>query len=376
MVETSLVYGRHLLRGIIRYLRSHQPWSVFFELRELEAAPPGWLKDWRGDGILCRPTSPQLAELFRRKRIPVVNLNDVHADLGLPLIESDQTAIGKLAAEHLLERGFRHFGFCGFSGHAWSAKRREGFAARLVEAGCDCAVYESLWGGPNAHPWEQEQGQIGQWLKAMPRPAGVMACNDMRGQHVLDACQRVHLGVPEEVAVIGVDDDVLLCELCDPPLSSVVPNAERIGYEAAALLDRLMAGEKPPRSAWRIEPLGVTIRQSSDVLAIDDPHVASAVRYIREHACHGATVPDVLQHVPLSRTILERRFRKYLGRSPQAEIRAVQLKRVQQLLAETDLRLERIAELAGFEHPEYMSVVFKRQTGQTPGEYRRQAQAK
>jgi LacI family transcriptional regulator len=376
MVETSLVYGRQLLRGIIRYLRSHQPWSVFFELRELGAAPPHWLKDWRGDGIVCRPTSPHLAELFRRKRIPVVNLNDVYSDLGLPLIESDHHAIGRLAAEHLLERGFRHFGFAGFTGHEWARKRREGFAGRLAEAGCSCEVYESPWGGPNAHPWEQEQGRIGQWLRSLRRPAGVMACNDMRGQHVLDACQREHLGVPEEIAVIGVDDDVLLCELCDPPLSSVVPNPERIGYEAAALLDRLMAGEKPPRGEWRIEPLGVTTRQSTDVLAIDDIHVAAAVRYIREHACHGATVRDVLAHVPLSRTILERRFRKYLGRSPQAEIRAVQLKRVQQLLAETDLRLDRIAELAGYDHPEYMSVVFKRQTGQTPGEYRRRAQGK
>lgn len=374
MVETSLVYGRQLLRGIIRYLRSHQPWSVFFELRELGAAPPGWLKDWRGDGILCRPTNPALAELFRRKKIPVVNLNDVHSDLGLPLIESDNHAIGRLAAEHLLERGFRQFGFCGFTGHAWARKRGEGFRARLTEAGHACAVYESPWGGPNAHPWEKEQGRIGQWLRALPRPAGVLACNDMRGQHVLDACQRVHLGVPEDVAVIGVDDDVLLCELCDPPLSSVVPNPERIGYEAAALLDRLMAGEKPPRLEWRIEPLGVTARQSTDVLAIDDVQVAAALRYIREHACHGATVPDVLAHVPLSRTILERRFRKYLGRSPQAEIRAVQLKRVKQLLAETDLRLERIAELAGYEHPEYMSVVFKRETKQTPGDYRRHAQ--
>jgi LacI family transcriptional regulator len=374
MIETSLVYGRQLLRGIIRYLRSHQPWSVFFELRELGAAPPDWLKDWHGDGIICRPTSPQLADLFKRKRIAVVNLNDVTGHLGLPLIESDHVAIGRLAAEHLLERGFRHFGFCGFSDHAWSGKRREGFADRLTEAGCDCAVYESPWGGPAAHPWEKEQGQIGRWLAKLPRPAGVMACNDMRGQHVLDACQRVQLGVPENVAVIGVDDDVLLCELCDPPLSSVVPNAERVGYEAAALLDRLMAGEKPTRMESRIEPLGVTTRQSTDVLAIDDPHVASAVRYIREHACHGATVSGVLDHVPLSRTILERRFRKYLGRSPQAEIRAVQLKRVQQLLAETDLRLERIAELAGFEHPEYMSVVFKREIGQTPGDYRRQAQ--
>jgi LacI family transcriptional regulator len=376
MIETSLAYGRQLLRGIIRYRRTHRPWSVFFELRELGASPPPWLADWQGDGIICRPTTPALAEQLRKKRIPVVNLNDVHTGLGLPLIESDQEGIGRLAAEHLLERGFRHFGFCGFTGHEWSSKRQQGFASRLTQSGGILAVYRSPWGGPSAHPWEQEQGQIGDWLRALPRPAGIMACNDMRGQHVLDACQRVQLSVPEEIAVIGVDDDVLLCELSDPPLSSVVPNAERIGYEAATLLDRLMAGEKPAQREWRVAALGVTTRQSTDVLAIDDPQVAAALRYIREQACSGATVADVLRQVPLSRTILERRFRKYLGRSPQGEIRAVQLKRIRQLLAETDLRLDRIAELAGFEHSEYMSVVFKRQTGQTPGQYRRQAQGR
>lgn len=375
MVETSIAYGRHLLRGITRYLRSHQPWSVFFEQHELAASPPSWLKGWRGDGIIARSTTPALAELLRRKKIPVVNLNDIYTDLGLPLIESDHPAIGRLAADHLLERGFRHFAFCGFTGHAWSGKRLQGFQEVLAAAGSACAVYESPWGGPNAVPWEREQMQIGAWLQSLRRPVGVLACNDMRGQHVLDACKRVNLSVPEVAAVIGVDDDSLLCELCDPPLSSVVPNAERIGYEAAALLDRLMAGERPPQQEWCIEPVGVTARQSTDVLAIDDPQVAAAVRYIREHACQGATVPDVLNHVPLSRTVLERQFRKYLGRSPQAEIRAVQLKRVRVLLAETDLRLARIAELAGFEHPEYLSVVFKRETGQTPGQYRRQVKA-
>jgi LacI family transcriptional regulator len=375
MVETSMVYGRQLLRGITRYLRSHEPWSVFFEQRELAASPPDWLKTWRGDGIISRPTTPQLAELLQRKRIPVVNLNDIHPGLGLPLIESDHVAIGRLAALHLLERGFRHFAFCGFTGHAWSRTRLEGFRATVAEAGSACAVYESPWGGPSAHPWEKEQRQIGNWLRSLPQPVGVLACNDMRGQHVLDACKRVNLSVPEAVAVIGVDDDVLLCELCDPPLSSVVPNPERIGYEAAALLDHWMTGVKPPRLEWRIAPLGVTARQSTDVLAVDDPNVAAAVRYIREHACQGATVADVLNHVPLSRTAVERQFRKYLGHSPQAEIRAVQLKRVRQLLAETDLRLERIAELAGYEHPEYLSVVFKRETGQTPGQYRRQMRA-
>lgn len=374
MVETSQVYGRHILHGIIRYLRSHPPWSIFLELRELGAAPPSWLKDWRGQGIITRMTDPPLAELLRRKRIPAVNLTDVHPGLGLPLIESDQKAIARLAAEHLLERGFRQFAFCGFTDHSWSGERLDGFRDAVSQAKAICHVYESPWGGPRAHPWEREQARIGEWLRGLLRPVGVFACNDLRGQHVLDACQRAGLSVPEEVAVIGVDDDQLLCELCDPPLSSVVPNPERIGYEAAALLDRLMAGENLSQMHWLIEPLGVTTRQSTDVLAIDDPDIAQAVRYIRENACRGAGVGDVLAQVPLSRTILERRFRKYLGRSPQAEIRAVQLKRVKQLLAETDLRLERIADLAGYEHPEYLSVVFKRETGQTPGQYRRQMQ--
>jgi LacI family transcriptional regulator len=375
MVETSTVYGRHLVRGIVRYLRSHQPWSVFFEQRELGASPPDWLRNWRGDGIISRPTTPQLARLLLRKKIPVVNLNDIYTDLGLPLIESNQQSIGRLAAAHLSERGFRHFAFCGFSGHAWSHKRYHGFREAVIQSGGTCAAYDSPWGGPRAHPWEQEQKEIGAWLCSLPRPVGVLACNDMRGQHVLDACKRVNLSVPEVVAVLGVDDDALLCELCDPPLSSVVPNPERIGYEAASLLDQQMAGARPAPGGWLIEPIAVTPRQSTDVLAIDDPHVAAAVRYIREHACQGVSVSEVLHHVPLSRTVLERQFRRYLGRSPMAEIRAVQLKRVRLLLAETNLRLERIAELAGYKYAEYMNVMFKREMGQTPGQYRRQVQS-
>jgi LacI family transcriptional regulator len=372
-VETATIYGRQILRGITRYLRSHQPWSIFSVQRDQLAPTPTWLKDWRGDGIICRLINRKFAEQLRRSKIPVVNLNDICDGLGAPRILSDNAAIARLAAEHLLERGFRHFAFCGFAGQHWSRERCDGFVARLKQAGLSCQVYESTWTGPRAHPWEQEQTQISRWLQALPKPAGVMACNDIRGQYVLDACQRGNLAVPEEIAVIGVDNDEVLCEICDPPLSSVVPNPERIGYEAAALLDRLMAGGKPAQPEWRIEPLGVVTRHSTDVLAIEDRQVAAAVRYIREHACDGARVRDLLAHIPLARTILERRFRKYLGHSPQAEIRTVQLKRVKELLLETDLPLARIAEMAGFEHPEYMSVVFKRETGQTPGGFRRHA---
>jgi LacI family transcriptional regulator len=174
------------------------------------------------------------------------------------------------------------------------------------------------------------------------------------------------------VAVVGVDNEKVFCELCDPPLSSVEPNPRQVGYEAAELLDRLMAGDQPPARPKLIAPLRVVVRQSTDVLGVDDPDVSAAMRYIREHACSGASVADVTGHVLLSRSALERQFRRHLGHSPQEEIRLVQLKRVKQLLSETDLSLESIAKLAGYKHPEYMSVVFKRTVGQTPGEYRRQ----
>jgi LacI family transcriptional regulator len=372
--DTASIYGRRALSGIIRYLRSQPPWLICLDQpRHLEdTSPLRWIKGWRGDGIICRAITPQCTEYLRKSRIPAVNLNDRWVeDLGLPLIRSDDHAIGRLAANHLLERGFRHFAFCGFTSTSWSQRRQEGFAAALRHQGEFCSVYESPWGGPRPHPGEAEHEAIGRWLAMLPRPLGVFTCNEVRGQHVLDACQRINATVPDEVAVIGVDDDDLLCSLCSPPLSSVVPNPERIGYEAAALLSRLMAGEKPPRREILIEPLGVTARQSTDVLALDNPQLAAAIRCIREHACEGITVPDVLKHVPLSRTVLERQFRRYLGHSPRTEIRAMQIKRVKQLLAETDLPLEQIAALAGYKHVEYMSVVFKRLTGQSPSHYRR-----
>jgi LacI family transcriptional regulator len=313
--------------------------------------------------------------MFRAMCIPVVDLNDLHDDLGLPRGGRSPRRRNGPAAGHLLERGFRNFAFCGFTGERWSAGRREGCLEALTGAGCRCAVHESYWRGPLARGWDREQDRIARWVSRLDRPLGIVACNDLRGHHVLDACTRAGLAVPEEVAVIGVDDEELLCEMCDPPLSSVVPGAERIGHEAAALLDRLMAGTEG-RAVMelerRIEPLGVTTRQSTDILAIPDADVAAALRLIRQRACEGLRVADVLRLVPLSRSLLERRFRKFLGRSPQAEIRLVQVKRIKQLLAETDLPLAEIAGLSGFEHVEYLSVVFKRLTGQSPGAYRRQ----
>jgi LacI family transcriptional regulator len=376
IVEMSGIYGRQILQGISRYVRSHKPWSIFLEQRELRAPPPPWLLRHKWDGIICRSTDRTLARKLLKRNIPAVDLNDLYGGLGLPRIWSDMRAIGQLGAEHLLERNFRQFAFCGFEGETWSGLRRDGFCDAVRSAGYSCDVYESPWHGRNAPEWDKDQERMARWIRTLPKPLGLMACNDVRGQQVLNACRSVDAAVPDEVAVVGVDNEEVLCELCEPPLSSVTPNPERIGYEAAELLDRLMADGVPAVEECVVAPLGVVMRQSTDVLGIDDPDVVAAMRHIRENACNGLTVDDLVAKLSVSRSLLERRFRRCLRRSPQQEIRLVQLKRVRQLLAETDLTLDAIATLAGYRHPEYMSVVFKRLAGRTPGEYREQIRAK
>ena len=372
IIETSVIYGRRILAGVARYLRSHHRWSIFIEQHQLGAPPPNWLTSGRWDGILSRPTDQAMARLFRRMEVPVVDLNDLHENLNLPWVGSDHAAIGRMGASHLLERGFRNFAFCGFANELWSQQRYTGFCSGIRRKNVPISLYETPWRGPSMPRWDKDIEQIVQWLITLPKPVAIMTCNDVRGLHVLDACNRAGLLVPEEVAVVGVDDEEIMCELCSPPLSSVAPNPDRIGYAAAELLDTLMAQKSPRQLRISVDPIRVFSRQSTDVMTVSDWAVASAARYMREQALHGCRVIDVLQKVNMSRATLEKRFRKHLNRSPKQKIRRLQIQRIQQLLVETDFTLERIAELSGFEHPEYMSVLFKRETGQTPGKYRNQ----
>jgi LacI family transcriptional regulator len=368
-VETSRIYGRKILAGISRYLSARRTWSIYLEQHDLNNPAGDLFARWHGDGIVTRQISSDFATQLRRRKLAVVDLSDGRPHLGFFRIGSAHQEIGRLGAKHLLETGVTHFGCCGFVDGYWSVQRREGFVAALQKASFPCDVYESE--GWPIHRWENDQQLLSRWIKALPKPAGVFATNDVRGQHVLNACASENIAVPEEVAVVGVDNDELLCGLCNPPLSSVIPDPERIGFEAADWLDQLMNGAMPTTDQIEIPPLGIAVRQSSDIVAIPDADVAAALRYIREHACDGATVDDLLKRVSVSRSWLERNFRKHLNRSPNAEIRNVQVKRCIQLLTTTDLSLQKIAELTGFKHPEYMSVVFKRLTGKTPGQFRK-----
>jgi LacI family transcriptional regulator len=367
LIETSNAYARGLLQGVVHYIREHQPWSFHLMEQGRGDDPPEWLKRWSGDGIIARIETPRIARAVVQAGVPAVDVSAARLVPELPWVETDDEQIARLAAEHLLERGFKHFGFCGDARFNWSVWREKHFCARVAAAGLAVHRYEPAG---EAGDVAAQATDLRRWLRELPKPVGVMACYDIRGQQVLDACRSAGLAVPGEVAVVGVDNDELLCDLASPPLSSVIPNAHRTGYEAAALLDRMMAGKRVPPVARLIAPLGVAARQSTDVLAVDDREVARAVQFIREHACDGINVGDVLRAVPLSRRVLEQRFQRMLGRTPREEILQVRLARVKQLLGETDLPLYLIAERTGFEHVEYLSVVFKRETALTPSAFR------
>lgn len=370
VIETSNAYSRGLIRGVMGYARERGGWSLWLAESERGHAPAA-LRHWDGDGLIARVENPQVAQAVATTRKPMVDVSSARLLPDAPWVETDDAVIAETAFEHLRGLGLMHFGFAGDERFNWSRWRQEHLVRVATTAGFECSVCPTV----DREMWARQRATTAGWLAGLSKPVGVLACYDLRAREVLDACQVARLRVPDDVAVLGVDNDELLCDLADPPLSSVAPNAARAGAEAAALLDHLLTGAAVPPTAHLIPPIGVVHRQSTDILAVDDPAVADAVRFIRANAFRGIGVADVLRAVPVSRRALEARFAKILGRTPHEEIVRVQLGRAKELLVQTDLPLATIADRVGFAQAGHLSVVFKKATGQSPGEYRRHPNA-
>ena len=366
LVETTRSYGRNVLRGIGDYARIFGPW-LFHLPNDVPVHGMPEKDEWFGDGIIAQPRqNPKFLKQLVECGIPVVSLSGPPGTAGLPAVRANQEVVAKLAMQHFRDRGFVRFAFCGTpSEWDWPPIGRN-FQQLALEAGHACEIYKPA-SDPGPHTMQLEE--LPKWLKSLRKPVGLLVSNDQRAREVLDACRLAAITVPEEIAVLGVNDDELICEMANPALSSVTHNARRIGYEAAAMLHRLMQGKKVLADI-EVDPLGVTARQSTDLLAIEDPEVAIAVRFIREHACEAIRVDDVLDQVALSRRALEKRFRQALGRPPHVEIRRVQLERVKELLVGSDYKLEKIAEMTGFSTAQYLAGLFHRVVKMTPGAWR------
>jgi LacI family transcriptional regulator len=372
LIETSNSYARGLLEGIIAFVRAHDPWSIWLPEQRRGESPPAWLGRWDGDGIIARIETEAIGRTLQRARLPVVDVSAARPLATVPWVETDDVAIARLAVEHLQERGFRRLAFVGEPPFNWSRWRGEHFVRIAQERGLECRTYEP---SRSAAGQAVQRRRLGEWLQTLEKPVGLFACYDIKAQQILDLCRELAIAVPEQMAVIGVDNDPLLCNLCTPPLTSVAPDAVRTGYVAAELLDRMLSGEAVPPQPHFIAPLGVETRQSTDILAIEDTDVARALQFIRERARDGINVQDVLKQVPISRRILERKFVEFVGRTPHEEIERVRLDRVCRLLRETELPIAEIAHRTGYEHAEYLTVTFKRSFGMPPSEYRANGQS-
>jgi LacI family transcriptional regulator len=373
-IDRAQGYGSTILRGIARYVETFGPWSLYIDPRFLGDYAQNWIEQWDGDGILGYIEDPRLAKAVRRSGKPLVEMFGHRHDLKLPQVCTDNQAIGRLAAQHLVERKFRHFSYCGYQGMPWSDLRQEGFVETIRKAGFRASVHLLTRQARTLSQWGKMQHPLLEWVRSLPLPNGIMACSDRHAQRILDACRRAGISVPEEVAVIGAGNDEELCRLSDPPLTSVIYDTERIGYTAAEKLGRLMSGEDcmtAPVTTF-IPPLGIATRRSTEITAIDDRLMANVVRYIREHATEGLKVKQITGAFHISRSALYRRFQNALGRAPHEEIFRVQMERARALLKQTDLTVERVSEMSGFENPEYLYVVFKRETGMTPRQFRKQ----
>ena len=366
LIDTASSWGRGLLRGIAQYARDRARWSFVLEPGGPEARPPARLGDV--DGILALVRTRGDLRRLRKAGVPWVDLDFSLTGLAPWPVCVDEAAVADAALDHLLARGLRHVAFVGWKTRTyWETARRR----RLLQRHPGLRVYRERAGG-----WRERQRALGRWLAALPRPSGVIAANDQRGRHVLEAARSAGLRLPDDLAVVGIDNDEVLCEMTVPPLSSVELNTARMGYEGAALLDRRMSGRPVGRRPLRLPPLRVVARRSSDMLAVDDASVAAALRFLRENAHRPIRVADAVRAANVSRKTLELRFRRTLGRTPHDELIGLRLERAADLLARTDWPLKRVAAASGFSYPEHLHAVFRQRKGTTPGEYRKALSSK
>lgn len=366
-MQLTDVFCRRVVRGIAAF-GADSGWEWLLVPLEDGSAPVFPLTT-EVDGLIGCFGDAQSASEVAQSGLPAVNISSTANESNIPCVASDDEAVGRVAAEYLLSLGLAHFGFFGAKGCGSSQARERGFTAMLAAAGFGCSAFHLPREQPSA-----SSDELIRWIASLPKPAAIFASNDFRAIHLLSVCQKSRIAVPDAVTVLGADNDEVLCRVANPTLSSVALSAQRIGYESARTLERLMRGQGAEQRMLLIPPVGVVPRQSSRHKVIVDPEVAAAVRYIAQHVKDNLQVVDVLREVLVSRRSLDQRFLKTLGRTPAQEISRAQVEMAKQVLAETDEPMAKVAAMAGFSNAKQFGATFRTQTGIVPSAYRREHQ--
>ncbi|MEM6917190.1 MAG: DNA-binding transcriptional regulator [Verrucomicrobiota bacterium] len=371
LVETTRSYTREMLSGIRKYLEGAGRWSTYLELRALESSFPPWLANWQGDGILTRTHSQEMADAIALTGVPAVELRSTNYNQGFPFVGMDNALIGEMVADHFLNRGYRRFAAYTLDSESFFRERVRNFVTRVEAMGASCELLPSQ-GESSPLDWELHQSDLIEWLRSLDKPIGIFATNDQLASRLLDACQRASIAVPEEVAVVGCENEETLCTFTSPTLTSVQFDGVQVGYRAAEVLDHLMSRAKAKREIL-VPPKGIEVRGSSDEWVLEDALVLRAVRLIREEALAGLTVGSLCDRLNVSRSTLERRMKKHLKRGAKEELLRIRFREVNRLLRNTDFTIETISEYAGFSHAHYLQAAFRERYGITPGTYRKRS---
>jgi LacI family transcriptional regulator len=376
LIERARAYGRGLLRGIARYTSLYGPWlprmePEFYRLSRRQSRE--WMNEPDTNGVIAHLADAQVIESIANLKVPAVIALIKEPVANTHAVVTDDDAIGAMAADYFLDRGFHRFAYCGLDDMYWSRQRGQTFRRKARDAGCEVHMYEQ----PKKRALRTDEGErpvLARWLRSLPKPTALLACNDDRSKQILAACKVAELEVPDEIAILGVDNDELVCELEYPQLSSIALSVEAAGYTAARLLGELMAGHRldRPKEQIVVSPLYVVERQSTNVLATEDRDVAAGLRFIREHVTAGIQVGDVAEATALSRRALQQRFRRVLGRSVHDEIKRTQINHMARMLVTTNLSIGEIAGALQCTEGKNIARYFRQRMGLTPAQYRRE----
>ncbi|MCF7816420.1 MAG: DNA-binding transcriptional regulator [Kiritimatiellales bacterium] len=369
-------YGRNILLGVSKFVHEHPEWVLHLIQSDSPVLEED-IQQWNPDGIISGLLDSEWGTSHYHYKRPWVSVLVQPDALDVRFVTLDEDAVGRMAAEYYLNRKFGNFAFIGNIQHEFSRQRADAFEYALEERGFKCStmLYPTNIYGMDKKKRMSIDRRKAKWLEELPKPVAVFACDDWEGFQFIQFCRQHDFRVPEEVAVMGVGNDELLCNISNPPMSSIRTPIERVGYDAAKMLDSILNGQRLPEQKLFLQPSGLVSRQSSDVMHVKDPVVAKALQYIQDHIAEPMKVEDILKQVFVSRTLLERKFRTELGRTPLVEIRRQRVRRARQLLADSNLSISEIADTCGFSSDIRLSTVFKELTGQSPSVFRKEVKA-
>jgi LacI family transcriptional regulator len=379
--EIALAFprGAHqevFIEGILQYAKANNCRWSYIIAPEWNAVSILHLVGWPGDGVIAALNTPKEAKCAASFHLPVVNISGALVQSPVPRSQVDNRAIGTLAAEHLLGRGFRTFAYYGMKEIEYSNQRLAGFQLKLADAGSDCVTLKvpSTF-RMQGNFWLRQLHDLTEWISHLPLPCGLFAASDARARQVINACEQLGIKVPEQISVLGVDDQQIICEHCRPTISSVARNNIREGYEAALLLDQLMRKQRPPKREELIPPVGIVARESTATLAVGDERLRKAIEYFQENIEEPVTVAEMCSHASVSRRWLEYAFRSMIGETPFNYMRRQRLEHARRLLTdEPRTKINRIARRSGYTSANQLAKAFRREFGESPRDFRKSAQ--